>query len=117
MAASDGSPFKGFILYAHRLVGDRERPVGEVTSFPEEKAQHSPCVTDEKVSFYGGKIIFLNVTFNKIFLQLQRKLHYFFSTKFVIVALVFCFVFLLLVHVILHVTGQKVFLVKDTFLF
>ena len=36
-------------MYGHRVVGDTERPVGEVTAFPEDKAKNSPCVEDTKV--------------------------------------------------------------------
>ncbi|WAR12237.1 hypothetical protein MAR_026417, partial [Mya arenaria] len=47
LASPDSLPFKGFVIYAHRMIGDRERPVGEFVTFPPNKARQVACSGEE----------------------------------------------------------------------
>lgn len=50
LSSPTDKPFKGFFVVAHRTVGDRERPVGTVIKYPEEKAKPLPCVYEENAA-------------------------------------------------------------------
>lgn len=48
LSSPDQKPFKGFVIFAHRTVGDRERPVGQVIRYPTQKAKLTACVYTEE---------------------------------------------------------------------
>ena len=50
LSADDNSPFKGFLVIAHRVEGDREKALGTYTNFPEDKAKTDYCIDDQDVS-------------------------------------------------------------------
>ena len=50
LSTDDKSPFKGFLVLAHRVKGDREMPMGTFTKFPENKAKATYCIDAQNVS-------------------------------------------------------------------
>ena len=51
LSADDRRPFKGFLIIAHRVEGDKEKPLGTYTNFPEDKAKSTYCITDQDVRY------------------------------------------------------------------
>ena len=57
LSAPDGRAFKGFMVVALRVTGDREKSLGTFTNYPANKAQLTYCAFDQNVSVRCEHII------------------------------------------------------------